>query len=305
MSKTFFSTPNFVEAWTKSGENKDDSLAISFGKLSSIKNIYAIQTNLNFGFRYISLGPAGLYAGLEEEDMIDDSAITSIVNSIKTVKTAAFVWNVRFDDLYLAKKLSGLGLTFQQSSTHILPLQKNYESIFSNYSSSTRNHIRKAERRGVTVRDATTADDVMAYHQIYTELFRQKGIYSELYSSELLINLMKIGSSAKLLIAECDGKIVAGGFFFIDGCSVFYWQGAANREYSSYYPSCAIFDRAIQWACTIDSTFFNFGASANIGSLEKFKSSWGANPELNWNFKWRNPLLSPLYYLRKRTLKNA
>ena len=47
-------------------------------------------------------------------------------------------------------------------------------------------------------------------------------------------------------------------------------------------------------------SFVDFGGSAGIASLEQFKSSWGARPEMNWVFEWKNPLWASLSALKSR-----
>jgi lipid II:glycine glycyltransferase (peptidoglycan interpeptide bridge formation enzyme) len=309
MNETFSSNLNFIEAWSRSCGNKCHPIAIEVEGSGKPRKIYAAKTNLGLGLHHISLGPFGLYGSPGWEGQLEIATLENIINKFKKYLTAVFVWNVRFDHQPLADGLNSLGLKYQRTSTHILLLQQNYEAVFANYNSSTRNHIRKANRKGIIVRDAVSIEDVTKYYQIHTELFKQKGINQGInqsgYPFQLLVNLSKIKDSVRLIVAEYEGEIIAGGFFFVDGCSIFYWHGASNRKYSNFYPTCAVFDEAIRWSCDQGATFFNFGASAGISSLEKFKSSWGAKPEMNWEFKWRNPYWQPLSYIKRSILQYA
>jgi len=180
----------------------------------------------------------------------------------------------------------------------VLDLQHGYERAASGYSASIGNQIRKARRRGVHVRVAQDEEDVRAYHDLHTRLVQQKEWQGYHYPLALFLELTQLRSSVRVLVAESEGRIVAGGLFFRDGCSVMYWHGASDREYSHLFASRSVVDEAIRWACDTGAEFLNFGGSAGLASLEQFKSAWGARPELNWSFEWTNPVWQRLSRLK-------
>lgn len=153
------------------------------------------------------------------------------------------------------------------------------------------------------MRNAETEEDVRAYYGVHMNLVQreqEKDGYGFIYPIELLLELMKIPGGGRLLLAEFEGKVIGGTMFLRDGCSVFYFHGASDRDYSDLFPSCAVFDEAIRWACESGAKFVNLTDSGGIASLEKFKASWGACRELNWRFAWKNPLWGRLARLKER-----
>ncbi len=106
------------------------------------------------------------------------------------------------------------------------------------------------------------------------------------YPINLFSDMVKLGRVVRFLIADHRGKIVAGGLFFRDGCTVMYWHGAADRDSSRVYPACAVTDGAVRGACQVGAESFNFGGSRGIESLEQFKAGWGGEPRENWRFTW-------------------
>lgn len=260
--------------------------------------MYGIQTPESHGLRSISLGPRGLYASPAWGRQLEVSTLKGILDRITGLRTRKFAWNVRFDHKPLAAGLASLGLGFQRTSTHVLPLDRNYEHVFAGYHATLRNHVRKARRRGVVVREARNLEDVFAYYQVHTRRAQEKGGYAFIYPVELLTELIRIRPAVWILIAECEDRVVAGGVFCQDGCSVMYWHGAYDRDYSRFYPFCAVLDEAIRRACDTGAAFFNLGGSAGLVTLESFKASWGAHRELNWMFEWTNPLWSRLSRLK-------
>jgi predicted N-acyltransferase len=177
-------------------------------------------------------------------------------------------------------------------------LESDYERAFAGYNTTRRAHVRRAYRSGVIVREAISPDCVDEYYKIHKALVEDRGNYNFIYPAELFLELQKIRSHTRFLIAEYEGRIIGGAIFFRDGDSVMYWHGATDRKFSRQYASSAILDQAIRWACESRARFFNFGGSGGIKSLEQFKSSWGAHAESNWMFEWNNRFWSYLSAFR-------
>jgi hypothetical protein len=205
---------------------------------------------------------------------------------------------VRFDHEPLAAGLASLGLQFQRISTQVISLCQDYDRIFAGYNATIRNQIRSARRRGVRARITVDSANIMAYHDVYKRHARQKD-WSLLYPVELSLEIAKLRNKARFVVAEYEGRIIAGGLFVRDGSSVVYYlHGTSDIDYSHMFPSCPVIAEGIRWACQIGALYFNLGMSGGIASLERFKSFWGAHAEFNWTFEWRNPLWARLYGFR-------
>lgn len=314
---TFATTLEFAEAWSKSFVNYQPSdiptkykfadnyqpLAISVMGSGAPRIMYAIQSFDKFGRRTISLAPSGLYASPGWENELEQSTLQKILGQLTGIITNKLTWNVRFDHKPLANGLTSLGLKFQPHSTHVLKIEQDYENIFKNYSPKIRNHVRKAKLKGVIVRDALDISDIIAFYQIYTKLAQSKEDYRYIYPAELFFNLSQCKDSVRFLVAENQGIIIAGGLFIKDGCSLMYLYGTSDRNYSHLSPGCAVIDEGIRWACESNAAYFDFGGSAGVISLEKFKSSWGAIPKQNWIFEWQNPLWQKVERIKNNVRK--
>lgn len=263
------------------------------------RTMYATALPAPYRSRYVSLAPFGLYASPGWDDELQEGTLASILLQLRKPRTRGFVWTVRFDHTALASGLESLGIPYQRAETHVLRLDHGYDRVVSGYSATTRNQIRKAGRRGVCVRDARREADVRAYYELHRRLIGQKEEWRGYeYPVELFLELAQLRASVRLLVAEHEGRIVAGAVFFRDAGSVLYWHGATDREYSELFASRPIFDEAIRWACEIEAECLNFGSSAGMASLEQFKMSWGARPEMNWTFVWTNPVWARLSALK-------
>jgi hypothetical protein len=198
-------------------------------------------------------------------------------------------WCVRFDHGPLAAALAPLGPACRRVPIHVLPVGPDYGRAFAGYHATLRNHIRKAQRRGLAVREAAGDKDVEDYHAIYARYARERG-WRFTYPLELSRRLLRLGDAVRFFVGECDGRVVTGGMFIRDGASVYYLHCVGDPAYSRLYPSCAVIDRGVRWACESGAAFFNLGNSGTNASLAQFKSSWGAHPESDWLFEWHGPL---------------
>lgn len=298
--RTFFSSPEFVEAVSRSMGVEYFPLAIPVFGSGPPRTMYASASPAAYRSRYVWLAAFGLYASPGWNGELYRKTIERILQFLRGPRTRGFVWTVRFDHSALASALQSVGLASHRAPTHVLQLNQGYARSVCGYSATIRNQIRKAHRRGVSIRSAAGEADVRAYYELHARLVRQKNWRGYQYPVELFLELSRLENSMRLLVAECEGRIVSGAIFFRDGCSVLYWHGASDRAYSHLFASRPVFDEAIRWACETGAEFLNFGGSAGIASLEQFKSCWGARPEMNWTFEWTNPLWARLSALKTR-----
>ena len=263
------------------------------------RTMYATALPAPYHSRYVSLAPFGLYASPGWDDELQERTLASILQELRGTRTRGFVWTVRFDHAALGSALASIGIPYQQTGTYVLRLDEGYERAVSGYNATIRNQIRKAARRGVCIRDASGEADVCAYHELHRRVVAQKEDWRGYeYPVELFLELSQLTASVRLLVAEHEGRMIAGALFFRDADSVMYWHGASDREYSQLFASRPIMDAAIRWACELGAGCFNFGGSAGMASLEQFKLAWGARPEVNWTFEWTNPIWARLSALK-------
>jgi hypothetical protein len=296
---TLFCTQPFVEAWVRSMGGGLETFALSTPG-SAPGRLFAVSTPLRFGKRHVEFGPMGLPAGPCSDQDLSPGAVSQILRTLQGPRVVTFTWHVRFDHRNLALELAARGLSRDRVSTHVLPLDTGYEKVFARFNSTTRNLVRSSRRRGVKVRDCGRFEDFQAYYQVYTRMAEGRGNWSIIYPLEVIVELASLEPHARFLVAEIDGRIAAGALFFLDTGSVRYWISATDRAFSAYNPIYAVLDEAIRWACELGALTFDFGASREIASLERFKAAWGAIPEPCDVFTWRNPIWRALSGIRNR-----
>jgi hypothetical protein len=296
----FFSQERFIEAVARA-EGGRGVRVLKIQSANSPARIFGLERSHKFNTRSVSLAPFGLPAYPINYDRARDN-VSQFVRQLQTMRTLSFDWNVGFDHHDLAKELTECGLNSTEWTTHVLYLDRSYDTLFRNFTASTRNNIRRAERKGVVVRRATKHSDISAYYILYERIANERK-WTDVYSLKLLEEVFALNNDVILLVAELSDTIIGGGWYVCDGESLFYWQSAIDYEYKYHFPMYAIINHAIRLACEQSMTAFNMGGSGDITSLEEFKSFWGARKVPIWGFVWKNPVLSPARRVFSKTRK--
>jgi len=144
---------------------------------------------------------------------------------------------------------------------------------------SVRRHVATARRSGVHVRFAETSDDLLrTYYRLHLQTRRRQGVpVQPRRYFQLLWDRMVLPGRGFVLLAEVDGRPVAGAVYLIGGTTVTYKYGASDPGSWALRPNHAVMWTAMTWASDHGYTSFDFGRTdlENLG-LRQFKESWGA-----------------------------
>jgi hypothetical protein len=272
---TMFSTEPFVNAWISGLGGGWHPISVSVGSGLSKSVMYGVAVRGRWGYSSAQFGPAGLYANLSPFPACFEERINDAIREFQRKRLLSVTWNVRFDHDRLAAAMRKAGHLCKSGTTHVIPLLGDHEVVFSHYRPTRRNEIRQCHRKGVQIRRALGYEDVIAYCQVHERLAQQKEGFNIKYPTSLICELVKLREHVILLVAEYEGKIIAGSLFFVDGDSMMYWHGASDRDYSRLFASGALVDRGIQIACEKGCQSFNMGGSCT-DALREFKTSFGA-----------------------------
>jgi lipid II:glycine glycyltransferase (peptidoglycan interpeptide bridge formation enzyme) len=264
---------------------------ISVGEGLSHSVMHGVATPCGSGYANGEFGPDGLYACPHPFHADTEDRISETIHEFQRNRLLSVRWNVRFDHGMLSTQLQKAGFPAQIANTQVLDLRRKHEEIFANYRQTRRNEIRKCQRQRVDIRRAWSYDEVIAYCRVHEKLAHQKIGFIVTYPVNLVHELVKLRDDVVLLVADFEGQIVAGALFFIDGDSMFYWHGAADRDHARLFAAGALVDQGIQIACEKGLSSFNLGGSST-DSLRDFKESFGATIRQVWAFSvaLRQPL---------------
>jgi hypothetical protein len=188
----------------------------------------------------------------------------------------------------------GVGLGFEHTMLNGFEVDLTYseDELFGRLSSACRRAIRKAQRSGVVVEEAsdpTFADD---YYRQLTEVFEGQGLVPT-YPLERVRQLIRhVWPTGRLLLLRArasDGQCIATALFPAMGETMYFWGGASRRALRHLRPN-----EAIQWYAM---TYWRRRAVGcyDMGGDGEYKKKYGGRPiAVPWFRKSRSPLIGHL-----------
>jgi peptidoglycan pentaglycine glycine transferase (the first glycine) len=141
-----------------------------------------------------------------------------------------------------------------------LDLGPEEDALFAALEKDTRWSVRRAEKHGVSVRDATGDEDLRALYDLYAETGQRAGFITRTWEYyRRMWGTLVTGGHAKVRLAEKDGKPVAGALTWRCGEREVYQSAATNEAGRSAYAAYALLWRCIIEARKGGARRFDFG----------------------------------------------
>jgi len=136
----------------------------------------------------------------------------------------------------------------QHRNTVVSDLRPDEDSLLSAMKPKWRYNIRLAERKGVSVRDGLIAD-LPAFYAMYLETGERDGFLVRPFEYYRAVWERFLGDGlAHMLLAEVEGRPVAGIILFRFGPTAWYFYGASTAQARDYMPNHALQWAAMRWA---------------------------------------------------------
>ena len=211
-----------------------------------------------------------------------------IYSSLNKTEISDFLMQKRFARLFtqvvifedtIYKELSYLHEVPEKYSTWILPTNRSYSDVFSDFPSKTKNQIRKAFKADVLYKKIDTERELEECKALYSILVEKHRILNP-YILKLFEHIYKISlqqSNIVFNIATQNDRVIAYSVFLTSRTHVFYWLNASDPAMAALNATNGLLAQMIQYCCEQpDVRMINFGAvpSGNEGLLQ-FKKNWG------------------------------
>jgi lipid II:glycine glycyltransferase (peptidoglycan interpeptide bridge formation enzyme) len=171
----------------------------------------------------------------------------------------------------------------QPLRTIALDLDPDEETLLANMKEKWRYNTRLAVRRGITVRSASTLEELHAWYKLLqtTGQRDQFGIHAYTYYQQAWEELVP-GGQARLLLAYAEEELLAGIFVTCVGREAIYLYGASSNERRNLMPNYLLQWEAIKWAKANGASAYDFWGipptddnSEDMAGVYRFKSGWG------------------------------
>jgi GNAT acetyltransferase-like protein len=167
------------------------------------------------------------------------------------------------------------------TQTWVVDLGSGREKAWKQMEGRARTAVRKAEKAGVTVREARQ-DDLHIYYHLHQQTYRRTGVppHPKDYFRVIWDRILSKGL-ARVWIAELDGEPVAAENFGIYKRAAIYWTGAASAKGLEVEANSLLQWTAMQWMLNNGIEWYETGeAFPQLGAgkykgISDFKKSFG------------------------------
>ena len=135
---------------------------------------------------------------------------------------------------------------------HIVPLDADGEEMEARLHASTRRDVRKARRRGLTVRVATTLEDMERFYRLHTMTRKKHGLVPQPWRFFENIHRHAISEgSGYLLLCEHEGDAIAGRFLLAFKDTLVGKSSASDPRFLNLRPNHLLLRSAIELGVSI------------------------------------------------------
>ncbi len=246
------------------------------GEIIAAAQILFRRLPLGLRLAYVPRGPV--------VDPYDGQVLAALVEAMSTTARAHGAFALKLEPNWLDDQLArGLppplrgwrpGPSHQPQMTIHVDLTRDLDAILAQMKPKWRYNIRLSARKGVSVREGTTADLPLFYRLLQTTSARDRFAIHSLAYYRAAFDLLR--EHARLFIAEFRGEPLAAIFVTAFGKQAIYLYGASSNEHRECMPNHALHWAAIQWARTRGCAQYDLWGVADPG-LYQFKQGFGGN----------------------------
>jgi len=146
----------------------------------------------------------------------------------------------------------------------VLDLTQGPEALFKQLDKKRRNCIRSAMRQPVEIAEASTDEDIAAFHAVYSRWFgtTRKKIGGRKLSFEYFQQRFRLRENVRAFLARSEGQVIAGiTLRFFPGGLVEYSNNSSLDAFLHLKPNDLLLWNAIEWACREGFPRFSLGGA--------------------------------------------
>jgi hypothetical protein len=207
----------------------------------------------------------------------------------------------------------------REHCVHVVDLRSGFGELWQTFSSSTRNKVRKAEKRGVEVEWGTADQFLDDFWRLYLRWSERRAQERGL-PRRLALALARrreprarleaaAGAAAdhfRVLVARVDGEAVAATLVLTWSAHAHYWRSASDQAaMGQRYANYLLIARLIEDLAAEGYEHLDMGESGGVESLARFKEQFGAQPTLYDELRFEPRLVAGAAGARSRLTETA
>ncbi len=289
---SIFNTLEWANVWNLSYKNACPLFLVrEVNEFQSTIPFIEIQ---KFGFKNYYSMPYGDYSTIllnSNTNSFPADEIKKLLSSF--AKLSHRNWGMlSFSDFYgQANDLESLGFKKIDSTTHILPLSKDYQALWNQSITSTKRQlVRQAQRKDVKISLVETESQVRECYKMFEDTAQKHNQKNPKFPFNFYLNIFHtMKKFLKWTIATQSNQPLANIINFVYKDTITYWDGSSYTHALQYRPNDALIWDMIKWGCENNYKHYDLRGSPTPG-LAKFKQEWGAK-EKHYPFYYKKSSL--------------
>ncbi len=162
---------------------------------------------------------------------------------------------------------------------HIVPVAASAEETAKGFHSSARRAIRKAEKEGLTVREAKGLDDMREFYRLTVLTRKKHGLLPQpwRFFENIRRHMIETGAG-HLLLAEFEGRPIAGDLLLRFRDQMVYKFNASDPRFLQLRPNNILLWQAVQLSAALGCRSLDLGrCDLDNEGLRRFKLLWGSD----------------------------
>jgi hypothetical protein len=171
---------------------------------------------------------------------------------------------------------------------HVLDIASDEKTLFSSFRESTRRNIKKAEKEGVQVTVCNSLDSIRKFYRLNCMTRKLHGLPPQPYRFfEKVYEHAVSKGHGMVVLADYNGKTIAGNVYFHFGDKAMYKYGASDRKHQHLRANNLVMWETIKHYAKNGFRSLCFGRTEpeNSGLLQ-FKRGWGGREQVVNYYKY-------------------
>ncbi len=210
--------------------------------------------------------------------LVDRSYYNAVIDQLDSVLTRYNTDYIEFRSLDSLASFADAGYTVREFHTIVVSLEQTLEQLWANAKGVCRTAVRRARKSDVEIVEAKDKSFLHVYYDMavdtYAKSNRPPPHSREDYGA--VWDILRPYGRLKVLLAQHEGRVIAGAIFLRFHDRLYYWDGAAYRAYYRLRPNNLLHWTLIEWGASNGLREYDM-LGANIPSIARFKKSFGGD----------------------------